>query len=142
VDNSAGRLLPYLTARLEFEVSVRRGVLLVPNAALRWQPRAQDVIPEARSTYAIALRKRASTGSDPGRSYATPDEPDGLLWIRQGELIRPVEVHIGLSDGVATEVAAVGLGETTEVIVAANRIEADADALSILPHTWNESPKK
>ena len=42
VDNSAGRLLPYLTARLEFEVQVRRGVLLVPNAALRWQPRVQE----------------------------------------------------------------------------------------------------
>ena len=38
VDNSGGRLLPYLTARLQFEVETRKGVLLVPNAALRWQP--------------------------------------------------------------------------------------------------------
>ena len=102
----------------------------------------QDVVPEARTTYATALRRRASTGSDPSRSYASPDGPDGFLWIRQGELVRPVEVRVGLSDGVVTEVAAVGLGETTEVVVAANRIEADVDALSILPHTWNESPKK
>ncbi len=142
VDNSAGRLLPYLTARLEFEVSVRRGVLLVPNAALRWQPRVQDVIPEARTTYAMALRKRALTGSDPGRSYASAGEPGGYLWIRQGELVRPVEVRVGLSDGVVTEIAADGLTDYTEVVVAANRTEADADALSILPHTWSESPKK
>ncbi|MGP0067611.1 MAG: efflux RND transporter periplasmic adaptor subunit [Isosphaeraceae bacterium] len=142
VDNSAGRLLPYLTARLEFEVSVRRGVLLVPNASLRWQPRVQDVIPEARSTYAMALRRHASTGREPGRAYASPDDPGGLLWIRQGELVRPVEVRIGFSDGVVTEVAADGLTEHTEVVVAASRIEADPDALSILPHTWSESPKK
>ncbi len=59
VDNAAGRLLPYLTARLEFEVEVRRGALRVPTAALRWQPRVQDVIPEARATYAATLRRRA-----------------------------------------------------------------------------------
>ena len=39
VDNAGGRLLPYLTTRLQFEVEARTGVLLVPNAALRWQPR-------------------------------------------------------------------------------------------------------
>ncbi len=142
VDNSAGRLLPYLTARLEFEVSVRRGVLLVPNAALRWQPRVKDVIPEARSTYALTLRRRTLKAEEPGHSSASSDEPDGLLWIRQGELVRPAEVRVGLSDGIFTEITAVGLGENTEVVVAANQVESDADALSILPHTWTESPKK
>ena len=57
VDNSSGRLLPYLTARLQFEVERRKGVLLVPNAALRWQPHVQDVVPEAREDYALALRR-------------------------------------------------------------------------------------
>ena len=50
VDNTSGRLLPYLTARLQFEVEARKGVLLVPNAALRWQPRSQDVVPAAQET--------------------------------------------------------------------------------------------
>ena len=45
VDNAAGRLLPYLTARLQFEVEARKGVLLVPNAALRWQPRVAGCRP-------------------------------------------------------------------------------------------------
>ena len=57
VDNSAGRLLPYLTARLQFEVERRKGVLLVPNAALRWQPLVRDVVPEAREEYALAQRR-------------------------------------------------------------------------------------
>ena len=46
VDNSSGRLLPYLTARLQFEVDTRQNVLLVPNAALRWRPDAQTIVPE------------------------------------------------------------------------------------------------
>ena len=72
VDNSAGRLLPYLTARLEFEVKVRRGVLLVPNAAIRWQPRVQDVIPEARTTYATALRRALRPRGNPAVRLAPP----------------------------------------------------------------------
>jgi HlyD family secretion protein len=142
VDNSAGRLLPYLTARVEFEVRVRRDVLLVPNAALRWQPRVQDVIPEARTTYEQHLRRRGSVGGGSGGPSHSPDEPDGLVWLRQGESVRPVDVRIGLSDGVATEVEAEGLREGTEVVVAASRIDAAPDALSILPHTWSEPSKK
>ena len=62
VDNSAGQLLPYLTARLQFEVEAQRGVLLVPNAALRWQPRPSDVLPEASEAYAQARRSAARPG--------------------------------------------------------------------------------
>jgi HlyD family secretion protein len=143
VDNSSGRLLPYLTARLTFEVEVRRGALLVPNAALRWQPRVQNVIPEAREAYAMSLRRRAPDKAEPGRpDSSSSNESRGLVWLKQGELVRPVEVRIGLSDGVLTEVQAEGLGEGTQVVIGANRVDSDADATSILPHTWSEPAKK
>ena len=145
VDNSSRRLLPYLTARLTFEVQVRRDVLLVPNAALRWQPRVQNVVAEARETYALSLRRRAPDKGDPGSADpAHPDEPNGgfLIWLEQGELVRPVEVRVGLSDGVLTQISADGLSEGTAVVVGANRVDTDADATSILPHTWSEPPKK
>ena len=38
-DNSDLKLLPYLTANLQFEVEEHDDVLLVPNVALRWKPR-------------------------------------------------------------------------------------------------------
>jgi len=38
-DNSKGRLLPYLTANVVFEVERLSNALLVPNAALRWSPK-------------------------------------------------------------------------------------------------------
>ncbi len=37
-DNSSGRLLPYMTANVKFEVAKRNKVLLVPSAALRGNP--------------------------------------------------------------------------------------------------------
>ncbi len=145
VDNSKRRLLPYLTARITFEVEVRRGVLLVPNAALRWQPRVQNVIPEGREAYAMRLRRRdpepdRGAGSHPDGS--ADDERSGVIWLPQGDLVRPVEVKVGLSDGVLTEVRADGLNEGTPVVIGATRAESDADATSILPHTWSEPEKK
>src|SRR5262249_7515003 len=74
VDNPSGKLLPYLTARLQFEVEERKDVLLVPNGALRWQPRPQHVAPEAREEFAeIERRRTAHRGPEPARSGAGPE---------------------------------------------------------------------
>src|SRR5262245_52537415 len=70
-DNSDGKLLTYLTANLQFEVSKRAGVLLVPNAALRWRPAPEQVVPEAREEYARA----SGRGKDERR--AEKAEKDG-----------------------------------------------------------------
>jgi HlyD family secretion protein len=134
VDNSRGRLLPYLTARLQFEVEARKGVLLVPNAALRWQPQPQNIVPEARDGEELTQHRRTAGSSQ--------DEPMGLVWMRQGDYVRPRKVRIGLSDGLVTEIESDGVGEGTEIVVGANRIDSEPDALSILPHTWSEPPKK
>ncbi len=48
VDNTDGKLLPYMTAKLEFEVARRSNVLLVPNQALRWRPTWEQITPTAR----------------------------------------------------------------------------------------------
>jgi HlyD family secretion protein len=144
VDNTAGRLMPYLTARIQFEVETRKGVLLVPNAALRWQPRSQDVVPSAREILALTLRSRSAAleATSQPDSAAPAGPADGVLWIRQGDLLGPIKVRVGLSDGVITEVSGGGLSEGAEIVVGANRLDSDPDALSILPHTWSEPQKK
>ena len=91
----------------------------------------------------MALRRRTSGKGEPGGPGSGPsDEPNSLVWLKQGELVRPVEVRTGLSDGVLTEIQARGLAEGTQVVVGANRVDSDADATSILPHTWSEPAKK
>jgi hypothetical protein len=64
-----------------------------------------------------------------------------VIWIRRGDFVKPVQVKAGLSDGVVTEVCGAGIVEGMEVVLGANRVDSDPDALSILPHTWSE-PKK
>jgi HlyD family secretion protein len=50
-------LLPYLTASLNFEIERHENVLKVPNAALRWKPRPQQIAEDVR-TEALALMNR------------------------------------------------------------------------------------
>ena len=49
-DNSNLKLLPYLTANVQFEVQQYKDVLLVPNAALRWKPTKQQIVPDMRDS--------------------------------------------------------------------------------------------
>jgi HlyD family secretion protein len=140
VDNKSGKLLPFLTARVQFEVEARGKALLVPNAALRWQPRAENVVPEERGSFAARSRRRAAVVDQ--ASTASSEKAEGVLWIRHGDLVRPITVRTGLSDGVVTEILGDTPKEGTEVVMGASRAESEDDALSILPHTWTESSKK
>ncbi len=55
-DNSDGKLLYYMTATMEFKLQPRLGVLQVPNAALRWKPRPQQIRP--RGPQGVLARRR------------------------------------------------------------------------------------
>ena len=115
-DNPDGRLLPYLTANIQFEIARRRNVLVVPNAALRWQPQPYQAVPEARA--ALAGEEGAPAG-DRKRSDR------GLVWVEERGLVRPVEVRIGLTDGVRTEVVGGKLSEGDQVVIG-EQLEAEA----------------
>src|SRR5439155_27219811 len=97
------RLLPYLTANVQFEVARRGDALLVPNASLRWRPRAEWVADAA------AL--------PPPAREAGAAKQRGVVWVPHGELVRPVEVQTGPSDGITTEVIGGALKEGTPVVI-------------------------
>ncbi|MFO0909061.1 MAG: efflux RND transporter periplasmic adaptor subunit [Isosphaeraceae bacterium] len=104
-ENKNGKLLPYLTTNVQFEVDKRPGVLLVPNAALRWKPRAAQVDPSLKDSGSLAT---IGTGA--------PDR--GVLWVSTGPgLVRPIEVIAGTSDGTVTEVSGDGVREGLQVVV-------------------------
>lgn len=118
-DNSAGRLRPYLTANVRFEVDHRANVLLVPTSALSWTPTVDQIAPEYRQ----------GPGSQPTGTSPLPTEPPpstlpssgkgpapALLWVVQGQYVRPIPVVSGLSDGTNVEVNGHGLAEGMEVV--------------------------
>jgi HlyD family secretion protein len=131
-DNPSGKLLPYLTARVEFEIEAHEAVLLVPKAALRWQPRIEFVAPSEREDYARSLRPRPETIlGGPARGEAGGR---ARIWVQVGEFVRAIPVRTGLSDGVVTEVDGEGVVEGTRAVVGVERAE-EGDLSSFLPHT-------
>ncbi len=118
VDNTLGKLLPYLTARLRFEVEGRNGVLLVPNAALRWKPKLAQVEPKHQADYARAHKSRGTETPDGGRTPSDSPNRTATLWVKSGEFVRPVPTKVGLSDGLKTEIAAGGdLIEGSSIVI-------------------------
>lgn len=101
-DNSSGKLLPYLTANVKFIQEARKGVLSVPNAALRFLPDAAAVPSEYHDDLAKAAAMRVGK--------------ERILWVMEGESIRPVQVKLGLNDGVMTEILSGDLKEGDEVV--------------------------
>ncbi len=102
-DNSSGKLFPYLTANAQFVASDSNSVLLVPNAALRWTPTAQEVDPKFRA----ALEKTSQANQFPS---------EGVLWIQDGSYVKPVNVKLGPTDGTKTEVLGDEIKEGMNVI--------------------------
>ena len=93
-------LKPGMTASLSIQTARRDNVLRVPNAALRFRP-DQSVL--ARS----------------------PVNGPNTIWLSDGARIRPVDVAIGLSDGVYTEIVSPPLLEGAPVVT---RMSAPATA--------------
>ncbi len=119
-DNSDGRLLPYLTANVRFELERRTDVLLVPNNALRWTPAPDQVDPAFRSAFleGTGLTWKGDTKKRPGADpTAAGDASHGVLWVGYGRFVRPIRVRVGLTDGVMSEVKGEGLGEGMEVVI-------------------------
>lgn len=114
-DNSNGKLLPYLTANVKFIVGEQHDVLLVPNAALRWVPLAQQIVPEFRES---GKKGKGSGGKAQGKPESDKQEQvRGVVWVPQGSQVRPIKVKLGLSDGSLTEVASKKLHEGELVVV-------------------------
>jgi len=127
-DNTDGRLLPYLTANLQFETDQHPDVLQVPNAALRWKPtRPSQIAPDARETAKQGSSgKRGGDGKAPGgkpSGDAKPAKPvkeredRGRLWVQDGDFVRPIEVQTGITDGSTTEVSGGDLKEGVDVVI-------------------------
>jgi len=115
-DNSDGRLLPYLTANVQFELARRDKVLMVPNAALRWSPLPLQVAEEFRGLAEREARgiSDAEVQQGGGEEGAKPGGEN--IWVQDGKSIRPLTVTKGLSNGSMTEVQGEGLVEGMAVI--------------------------
>ena len=104
-DNSSLRLLPYLSANLNFEVDRKDKTLAVPNASLRFSPDAKYVLGEM------------------------PPENSACGWVVAGkDKLRPVPVKASISDGGWTAVESDKIKEGMKVVTAVDLIGRSSSA--------------
>jgi HlyD family secretion protein len=125
VKNTTSKLLPGMTATVQFLTGDAENVLIVPNSALRIKP-----------TPAMLAQAQHPIGANDGQHMNVLDTDDGrnsnsaILWTLGNHGLTPVRVHTGLSDETHTEVdgpsLTVGTTVVTGVLEAGNRMSNDA----------------
>jgi len=121
VENPTGKLLPGMTATVDFVTGSATDVLVVPNAALRFRP--------TEGMLAAAGGPANGPGTDRGVAAPArgPDRTpgasaslaaDALLWYLDGSgKLAVARVRTGITDGQRTEVSGAELREGMQVII-------------------------
>jgi HlyD family secretion protein len=136
VKNDGGKLLPGMTATVQFTTASATDVLTVPSAALRIKPTAA-MLSEAGIDTASGGRTRASAGTTSGGTSNRPPQASGqsrtfarsaqagaapsnrgtIWYLDQNKKLHVARVQVGLSDGQKTEVSGKGLEDGMQVVI-------------------------
>lgn len=135
VQNPDLKLMPGMTTNLTFAVAERKGVLKVPNAALRFTPkdmtpekirellRQRAGVPSAEGTpgEATARQREGREGRQRANANAGEGAAEGqsrIVWLLgAGGNPEPRRIKLGITDGSATEVLSGDLREGDPIIV-------------------------
>ncbi len=164
VNNDRGKLLPGMTATVDFLVEVVEDVYKVANTALRFSP-PEDMMAEfmerrvARDTSegrAAAMQGSAGAGSEAGGAVArgaafaaragggfSPPADMARLWYldENGELAM-MRVRTGVSDGQATEITGPALEDGLQVLAGVSRVSVSEARDSANPFQQQESQRR
>ncbi|HTV47633.1 MAG TPA: efflux RND transporter periplasmic adaptor subunit [Phycisphaerae bacterium] len=121
--NPNGVILPYLTADLDFIVAQHKNVLMAPIEALEFQPTSESQVdPQFRSlnlppplnVTTVATRPAATQASETSESSGS----QGVLWVVEGNYLKPIIVQTGLDNDSYVEVSGDGVEPGMQVVIA------------------------
>jgi HlyD family secretion protein len=117
------KLMPGMTANISFQIKKKDDVLRIPNAALRFFPKPDQVRPEDRPLLEGAGprqdKAKETTEPAPGardKAAANRRRNHRHVWVVDGELLRAVAIVTGINDTKYTEVVSGDLPPGTKVL--------------------------
>jgi HlyD family secretion protein len=120
VDNRAGKLLPGMTATVDFQVKTAEAVLMVPNAALRFRPTAEMLTAVQERGGAAAetgARRQAHAPSPSGGAPRVARDDSATVWFLDATgALATARVRTGISDGIVTEIEGPAIREGMQLI--------------------------
>jgi HlyD family secretion protein len=127
-----GMLLPGMTANVTFEIAKSsKDSLHVMSTALRFEPPLEMLEPEAREK-AEKRGKRSDKDAAAAGSHKRADSKRGRIYVKNAQnLLHPIPVTVGVTDGVNVEVTPVDekvtLEEGQEIVIGIQQ-EEEAEA--------------
>jgi HlyD family secretion protein len=119
------KLLPNMTANISFQISEKSDITRIPNAALRFYPKLEQVWSEDRPLLE-GLAPQPDKEKDKQTTEPTPSARDKVaanrkrnqrhIWVQEGEFLRAVEIFTGINDSKYTEVISGDLSPGTKVV--------------------------
>lgn len=118
VDNAKLLLRPGMTATADITVTEISGALLLPNAALRFEPPVTEDASAGQDQGLLRSLMPRPPGPR-GQGAASTAAADGTrrVWILQDGVLTPMAVTLGVSDGLFTEVKGGALSVGSQVVV-------------------------
>ena len=101
------KLLPGMTASISFQVDERANVLKVPNSALRFYPKLEQVRDEDKQLLEGQIENRTDNAdtavsenslSADDRTKVRRDRSRRHVWVPDRDKLRAIEITVGLSD--------------------------------------------
>lgn len=141
IDNKELLLKPGMTTNVEFLVSRKEGVLVIPNMAIRFKP--PDQVEEAQQVLSQDSRRAAPVigRRRPPRQPQAGEAKGGRrvrVHILKDLKAQPIEIQLGITDGSRTEVVGGDLNENEQVIVSLSS-NARADNQSGITNPFQSS---
>jgi HlyD family secretion protein len=145
-DNPELKLFPGMTAYVSIPVASVNDVIKIPNAALRYKPDLPAAkVQELYSKYGVAITAPAPApvAKQPGatgRERAMP-KPNGasgsesaVVWkVLPDKSLRPVQIHIGLTDHTYTALTAGDLQRGEELVTGATTSKQESAGPGLTP---------
>ena len=116
VDNSDLSLRPGMTAAATIVAKEAKGVLLVPNTALRFSPTSSNGAAAGNTSILSKMMPRPPRSSAPKTAGMDRRGGPRQIWVLQDGQPVAMPVKTGISDGRNTEVSGEGLTEGLAVI--------------------------
>ena len=144
-DNPELKLFPGMTAYVSIPVASVTDVVKIPNAALRYKPdlpaeKLQELY--SRSGVAVSPQAPAAPKQEDatGKDHAAP-KPNGaggsdtaVVWkLLPDKSLRPVQIHIGLTDHTYTALTAGDLQPGEELVTGATTVKQESSGPGLAP---------
>jgi len=146
-DNPQLKLFPGMTAYVSIPVASVNDVVKIPNAALRYKPDLPaEKVQELYNKYGVAVAAPApapAAARQPGaagreRLVLKPNEAGGsetaVVWkLLPDKSLRPVQIHVGLTDHTFTALTAGDLQPGEELVTGAASVKQEPSGPGMTP---------